>query len=1665
MFVSPSAFAPVIELYDQSMYVRAYHAAEQIAPLAAWEGTTARILAGRLAATVGSPRLAQKLQLLAYRHDPQDWEARYYYARMMLRSRGALAAWEFLRRHDTDQTLLNADPKVHSDWLAFHAFVLAQMRDFERAEPWLARAEKVAPNNVWVWVERAKVFELQDRYEDALSVLRYALMLQPWFRPTIQTSAHALVLAGRDEEALRMLAQAAPHVECAWLVEQMANLQIELGHYADARASLERFAALSPRMEPAVREQLQAQRADAAYLSGDYEAAIEFARQGQSAALQNFAAQLEQGCAQARRVVLPVGFVRQHHLTCAPATLATLSRYYQMPAAHLDVAAEICHDGTTAHNERKWALRNGYATREFRVTWDNAVELLNRQIAFTLGTIEPGGGHLQAVIGYDSLRGTLIVRDPSHRHYSEWDAKAVLARYRACGPRGMALVPTPHAQRLNEIPLAESDSYDHLYALQDALAHHDRAKAQALYQALRQRGGEPRLMLQARLALATYDGDPAQMLVCNEKLLELFPNEINLKLSKALCLRTVAQRPQRLAYLSEICAGNSGHPLLWQEYAKELSADARQWPAALRWLRKSLRRGAPQAGSLHLLANIRWQQQRRAEALELYRFAACLDEADESYAQTFFRAAHQLKQTDEALGFLLRRVQQRGEKSGRAVQTLFQALEQIGRPQEAFDNLQTGLQKLPQDGQLKLFAAEAYARYGYFARAIALLKDAQTQTPRNEWARAAATLATYHGQWREALQCWLQVAEAEPLALDANRQVAQLLAATESPRAATDFLRERIARYPHSSRLRELLIEALRDDPAAAEVELQVLLKHDSANDWAQRRMAMVWLELRRAEEALTASEAACRVHYANPENHLVRGQALAQLQRLPEADEAYRAALRVSADHTPALINLLAAATAEERREVLLFWAQELTRQVSSGTGWLTFRELSREILTPEELLYQLREALQQRPELPLLWSALLAQLIEMQQHDDALSLAREAAERFPLVARAWFDLALAHEARQETEQQILALQRACALEPGWELVVQKLAAVYERAGKFTQARTVIEQAIAHAPLQHAHHGCLAELWWKLGEKEKALTAMQNALALAPDYEGGWRALRMWADEMRRPEWVSQWVRELTAKRPGEARSWLRLARTLKGEEVLREQLAALDTAIQLQPRLIEAHSLRAFLLADAGRYDEALRACRPAALAPTFPPELLSAEAHIIAQCGDLPKALQKMRTVLKNAPDYAPGWERLARWYRASEQGQEYLEAAQQLARLLPHYAVAHGYLGEAKLWNEDRAGAKESLQQAVTLAPDYEFAGLTLFDLHLADNELESAGAALARLEQFVGGDATTLRALQWAARHHDGGKAEKQFFALCLSPTQQTSYLDDAVAALVNAQLDEIADLVLEDALASPHVNPHVGRLWVQRCAGQNKPEHCLRRLQQMADNAGRFWHCAAQAFVEICAQNQAAEPVRQFLRKYETPLRVETASWAVAGAALYELGEVAAAVDWMNDWRERADLAPGMLWPLVLALRDLQRESEAKAVSLHAVSLPEDARTGSHLALLSLDEALAGRLTNANQHAARLTPQRLNEGEQLLVALATGLRNFHQARTEGRAIGHSVIDDLLQLAHDAPWLSKSRPLVTLFKRAIDTILTNENDTLLKVKTKLKLKWFEYRANG
>ena len=175
-----------------------------------------------------------------------------------------------------------------------------------------------------------------------------------------------------------------------------------------------------------------------------------------------------------------------------------MSHFWHRPADQAAITKEIWYGGTFDHQERLWTETHGWVAREFRADWPSAVTLLDIGVPFALVTTGVNTGHLQAGIGYDARRETLIIRDPYERNQSEALAEEFFKQYAFCGPRAMALVPADDSAavaRLQAVDLPESALYDSLYRLRRALYVHDRPSARAALATLESLDPHARLTL------------------------------------------------------------------------------------------------------------------------------------------------------------------------------------------------------------------------------------------------------------------------------------------------------------------------------------------------------------------------------------------------------------------------------------------------------------------------------------------------------------------------------------------------------------------------------------------------------------------------------------------------------------------------------------------------------------------------------------------------------------------------------------------------------------------------------------------------------------------------------------------------------------------------------------------------------------------------------------------------------------------------------------------------------------------------------------------------------------------------------------------------------------------------------------------------------------------
>jgi tetratricopeptide (TPR) repeat protein len=1660
MALATSTLEQIADLYERGLYLQAYQCSQELGPLASWQGTPERVLAGRLAGNLGGFRLASALHFRAWRADRSDPEACYFRVHALL-SRGRLleAQQALLQYRDERATAI-----TRADCYALSAQLAAFFRDFATAHECIQQAQALAPDHAWVWIERAIVLEREDRQEESLEAAEHALALRPWYRPGVQAVSRALQLLNRDRQALDLLLEACERLESGELVRELAELQRELGMHADARRSYDRLPELLPLADKHYRAFIAGRRSDAAYDCQDFDEAQALARDSGSEFHKKVAEHLAAATEADTRAVLPVGFVRQHHVTCAPATLTAISSYWSLPADHLQIAEKICYDGTPAHSERGWAEQQGFLAREFTVTWAAAKALIDRGIPFTLTTVEPTSAHLQAAIGYDSRRRTLQIRDPSQRQTGEFLADAFLERYQSTGPRGMLLVPAAEGHRLDGIELPDAELYDLLHRLQSSLDRHDRLEAVAAHDAMRTAAPYHRLTLHGRRTLAGYDDDPAGGLHACEQMLAQFPDDASLQLTKLSCRRELARRDERLAQLEAISNQPGADPVFWLRRADELIEDAREHPTARRLLERYLRRRPDDALGYLLLANICWSGRQFDKAWELYRIAACLNDKEERYARAFFTASRWLKATEQALNTLRDRFVRFGRKSSQPARTLFWAYADLDRIDEGFEVLREAISARPDDVHLQLFSAEEHGRYGRFAEANSLLARAKGRSHMVYWNRTAATLAWFQGDSSAALTHWHNVLDQEPTASDAHSAVTQLLAAGQGREAALAHLQQAVERFPHNMPLLRLQIELLReDDRAAVEQAIRKLLDVSPVDAWARRELVLALAAQQRTDEALAEAELAMTLEPSNPYSYTVQAHAFERAGRIADAKEAYRSALRLSIDNEAGIAGLMwLCDTNDQRRAELKFVHSELVRQTTFGSAVGAYRSHARDVLNPQAVLTTLREALDQRPDLWPCWSSVVQQLLDMERVDEAKEMAQRAAARFPVVPGAWLDVAAAARAARDEPAELDALEHALRINPGWAAVIQDLAAFHQRRQDFAAARELLERAIARAPLDPTLHGFLADTLWQSNQPGEAIAQLETAVRVDPGYNWAWDMLQVWGPEAGQPDAAIRAARDLAARRPSDARTWLIVARMLGGSEI-DERLSAARKAAELNPRLVEAYKLQIATLVDAERYDEALEACRPAVFGTETPLELRAHAAWIESRRGELERAIEQMRVLLQEDPEYYAGWKLMAEWLLNTGDTQALVEAAEKLVQLAPRDPEAWGFAGDARARAKDVTGAKEALRRALTLSPTYEFAANVLFDLHMEENDLdaaeqtlqivftgrqpeENAAASTPRPEppravsEFI-----IARSVQLACRRSEINKAADGLRQLCQHPSPQPWPLSAAVYAMLEKQWFKAVERELLAALAQPEVDPQVAECWVDTCARQAAWRRCRNQLHRLRDK-GECWLRASARFLEAAGEARATSEVARYVREYRRALAADDGAWASAGSALTQIDQHKHAVRWLSDWRQRANLTPWSLFFLGLSLRCRGREAAAIEVHRHALTLPPDHTTPMHVLWLASSEMLAGDLPRARELLTSVTPDGLTDFYQTLEALVReGLELLDWPSSAGRLTYKTARRRLLsRLSRHRAQISREPMLHSLYHRLMRRIAVSSS---------------------
>jgi tetratricopeptide (TPR) repeat protein len=1657
MYLSPSELRVIDDLQESNLNLQAFTAARKFGSFREWEGTDALITASHLAYSLGAPEQSFWLTSRAWHRDKSNSKAIFYYAAELMQKRGPLPTLMFMRRFPDPAD----DAKLTSWWYSLYGQIHGGLRDFSIADKWHSRAEHACPSDPWVWVSRAFTLEQQDRYEEALEAATHGLELGPTRRSTVASVAHFLTLLERDLQAIDLLSSTVTKVENAWLLKDLSDLQTELGMHAEAYQTLEGSFDLLPMLEDKVGEWLYGGLSDLAHLNGDREKAIEFASKVSNEFHKKVTENLKAAPADAKRKVLNVGFLRQHHVTCAPATISNIARYWQKNADHLEIVEKICYDGTPSYKERIWAETNGWKTREFTLNWNDAVGLLDAGVPMTLATVHPGGGHLQAIIGYDEARGTFLVRDPYFRRTCEFLAKELMEQQLPNGPRVMALAPVGWNDELFENGWSESEIYDLAFRVDSALEDHLRDDAEAARDQLEREYPGHRLSHVSNWSAAAYDANTLGIRSAMQNLLEKFPEDVNLRLSDLSISSEFTGRSERLAKLEDYSRAEKSDPLIWQMFGYELSLDAKQHRRAIKWLFRSLRRYSSNGLTVKFLADLLWAQRRYDEATDLYRIASSLNDKDEQFAYSYFLAMRFLKREEEVLAALDERATRFAKQSSMPVRSLFAALRQLDRVSAGFEKLDDGIRALPEDGDLKLFAAEMRARYGQFDAAEDLITAAKPQSSNSRWLRARAFVLQLKGDLSAALEDWRKIAASDPSALDAHENIAFLVKGIDGGSAAKEYLRKVCRKFPSNRGLQTLRLSYLNEEPAEAIAALRDLLRRDPADVWGLRELSYWYFQVNRMEDALKAAEQAVAVDPNDPTSHWFHGRALEMLKQNSEAAESFRTSLGLSVDNTHSIQSWLAILrTVDAKRNALSFIWTQLNEQAAFGDGLIAYRYEARRVLDRVTLLTQLQEFAGSNRRSWFAASALIQQLAEMGKSDEALTAANDATQRFPLSRQIWLDLALVHKMRGRWDEAIEALKTAVTVDPVWSYSIQQLADAYQVAGRFAESRDSLLEGLTRLPFDSYLLGYLADAYWNLGEKDKAIETAKKAVMIEPEYDWAWSSIKRWAVQMGDRELPVNLARELTERKPKDLRAWTNLAEMLDNGVYSDERSSVIEKALELDPANAHALALKANLLTDARRFDEAIEVTKTKLPDGHRPEQLRFIEASIEMMRSRPTRCVDILIELTESSPGYLPGWSRLADLYRTDpNRAQEYRKTAMEMVRLAPRDATAFGYLAEACLQLELKDDAKEALLQAVILQPEYAYAVDNLFDLYVKDDDVAPARDLVERV--CGASPATGLPiAVEWAVKRKDREKAVEYISRLMQEPNVDRYRLNrvfERVFELFDKKDRSVLD-ALDTAAKSGDAHPAVGRFLIEASHKVEKLKVTEKRLAEIDGNI-KVWSFAASRYLEILASEKPTS-VAKFIDTNAENLRIETESWGAVGYQLSNLTDLRRADKWYEGWERRSDVMPWMLWNYSIILRRNGHSEVANGVNSASLNLQPDDTINLHLTSLGLTEFSRRNFSSATSLLAQINVGAMTTWDRFHYDVLNDAVNAIGRLGEGdQESAASLIESIAALILYYDPKASDRMTQDLAKGALYVLLDEYSSKWLSFKIKAKLMYY------
>jgi tetratricopeptide (TPR) repeat protein/tRNA A-37 threonylcarbamoyl transferase component Bud32 len=533
---------------------------------------------------------------------------------------------------------------------------------------------------------------------------------------------------------------------------------------------------------------------------------------------------------------------------------------------------------------------------------------------------------------------------------------------------------------------------------------------------------------------------------------------------------------------------------------------------------------------------------------------------------------------------------------------------------------------------------------------------------------------------------------------------------------------------------------------------------------WHWHNLSQTLGDLGQYGEALMAAQQATRIAPDNTECWAQRGAMERYLGHYERAIDAYERAIALNPDFHWATNGLgLVHERKGDTATALLYYASAIDLDPQVAMYWYNLANAQNRLGKRPEALAAIGRALALEPGRArnhVLHSRILRAIDRL---PEALAAAQAAANTEPGYAVAWYELGLNRSIDGDLAGALAAYEQAAEIEPETVRYLYQLADTLTALQRPQQALEILERALAFEK-RSAHiwakHGQALRL---TGQAARAIHSYTRAIELEPAFAWAWCGMGLAHKMLDQHRDAVECFEHATQLDGSDAWYWYNLAEERFAEGSLDAALAALDSALAINPDHAESHAKRGQILRRQRRMEDAVAAYdRAIAAQPDFDwawdgrglalkalgrhKEALADferaiqindrsiwhrinKTTLLLEMGQLQDAQATIEAALNHAPDSATVWARLGQVQRRRRRYPEAIASYQQAVRLEPAYAWAWNGLGLCQLRSGLKEAALASFQQAVALEPrgDVWFHHNLADALHALGRDDEALGA--------------------------------------------------------------------------------------------------------------------------------------------------------------------------------------------------------------------------------------------------------------------------------------------------------------------------------------------------